>query len=54
MYVVELNRHESEFWGSTLAKIFTMIDMHLELKYKNKDSQEEETVTSMKDIPGFF
>jgi hypothetical protein len=47
-----LNRPEDDFWNSSLAKIFALIDIHIEAKYTGQ-KESDITISSMKDIPGW-
>lgn len=39
MYVTILNRSEKEFWTSTLRKVISQINIHIDLNNKNYKSK---------------
>lgn len=41
---------EKSFWNSSLAKIFSLIDIHLAVNGQNEESAD---ITSMKQIEGW-
>jgi len=53
---VEMQRPEEEFWRSTMYKVNTWIDKHMEYKYGKKGYTPDAGVkqmNSLKDIPGW-
>ncbi len=67
MYCIKMQRSQEEFWNSTMAQIFHMIDMYadeLQMKaaamnneqYQSKyfqEPQEVRVIKSMKEIEGW-
>jgi len=56
LYCIELNRPESEFLNSTLAKVIELIDLHIKFKYPDGSGNQKSSEIPAEDfntvVPG--